>query len=58
VNGLENEIEIGRFVCMETIEIPVAEARADLPSSPWRVEKPDDPARYGDMQSPVLEEWE
>ncbi len=25
--------------------------------TPWRVSKPDDLARYGDMQSPVLEEW-
>ena len=24
---------------------------------PWRVEKPDDPARYGDIQSPIMEEW-
>ena len=26
--------------------------------SPWRVEIPDDPSRYGDLQSPVLEDWE
>jgi prevent-host-death family protein len=24
----------------------------------WRLEKPDDPKRYGDLQSPVLEEWQ
>lgn len=24
---------------------------------PWRVDKPDDPKRYGDLQSPVLEDW-
>ena len=24
---------------------------------PWRVEKPDDPKRYGDLQSPVMEPW-
>ena len=24
---------------------------------PWRVETPDDPARYGDLQSPVMEDW-
>lgn len=24
---------------------------------PWRVEKPDDPKRYGDLQKPVLEDW-
>jgi prevent-host-death family protein len=25
---------------------------------PWRVEKPDDPSHYGDLQSPVMEEWQ
>jgi len=24
---------------------------------PWRVGKPDDPSRYGDLQSPVMEDW-
>jgi len=24
---------------------------------PWRTDKPDDPARYGDLQSPVMEPW-
>jgi prevent-host-death family protein len=23
----------------------------------WRVETPDDPKRYGDLQSPIMEEW-
>lgn len=23
----------------------------------WRVETPDNPARYGDLQSPVMEDW-
>jgi len=27
-------------------------------SRPWRAAKPADPKRYGDLQSPVLEEWE
>jgi prevent-host-death family protein len=27
------------------------------PSAPWRVDKPDDPDRYGDLQSPVMEDW-
>lgn len=25
---------------------------------PWRAEKPDDPKRYGDLQSPVMEDWQ
>jgi prevent-host-death family protein len=24
---------------------------------PWRVEKPDDASRYGDLQTPVMEPW-
>lgn len=28
------------------------------PGKPWRAEKAGDPKRYGDLQSPVLEEWE
>ena len=26
-------------------------------TAPWRVAEPDDPARYGDLQSPVMENW-
>ena len=26
-------------------------------SAPWRVAEPDDPRRYGDLQSPVMENW-
>lgn len=25
--------------------------------TPWRVATPDDPKHYGDLQSPVMEEW-
>lgn len=25
---------------------------------PWRTAQPDDPARYGDLQSPVMEDWQ
>ena len=32
--------------------LPVAER-----GTPWRVAQPDDPARYGDLQSPVMEDW-
>ena len=28
-----------------------------VPAVPWRVKKPDDPARYGDLQKPILEPW-
>ena len=28
------------------------------PAAPWRVEIPDDPKRYGDLQSPVMEDWQ
>jgi len=26
--------------------------------APWRIETPDDPKRYGDLQNPVLEPWQ
>jgi prevent-host-death family protein len=25
--------------------------------APWRMAKPDDPVRYGNLQSPVMEDW-
>ena len=25
---------------------------------PWRVDTPDDPRKYGDLQSPVMEDWQ
>jgi prevent-host-death family protein len=27
------------------------------PAAPWRMDKSDDPARNGDLQSPVMEPW-
>ena len=24
---------------------------------PWRVAKPDDPSKFGDLQSPVMDDW-
>lgn len=27
-------------------------------NKPWRVEKPDDPKGYGDLQSPVMDDWQ
>ena len=45
--GIE-DVEDGRVVDMEA---------ALHEKLPWRVEKPDDPARYGDLQKPVLEPW-
>ena len=32
--------------------VPVA-----APPVPWRAEQADDPKRYGDLQSPVMEPW-
>ena len=32
-------------------------ARYHEQSAPWRVAVPDDPKRYGNLQSPVLEDW-
>ena len=27
-------------------------------SKPWRVSQPDNPSKYGDLQSPVMDDWE
>lgn len=53
--------------CVETGEIRVCLTSHGQPKAlivpfptqavPWRAEKPDDPARYGGLQSPVVEDW-
>lgn len=30
---------------------------AEKSKKPWRVAVPDDPKEYGDLQSPVMDEW-
>ena len=29
----------------------------EKPKKPWRVAVPDDPKNYGDLQSPVMNDW-
>ena len=39
---------IGKIMAMKSVSMPIGKAR---------VAKPDDPCRYGDLQSPVMEDW-
>ena len=56
--SLVKQVEAGAQVCLTSYGEPKA---LIIPypkrNSPWRVETPDDAARYGDLQSPVMEEW-
>ena len=56
---LLKKVEAGAQVVLTAYGKPKAVISAyRAPGPPWRAEKPDDPARYGDLQSPVLEDWQ
>jgi antitoxin (DNA-binding transcriptional repressor) of toxin-antitoxin stability system len=55
---LIKKVEAGALVILTAYGKPKAMLSAYREQGPpWRVEKPDDPKRYGDLQSPVMEEW-
>ena len=55
---LIKKVEAGAQVILTAYGKPKAVLSAYREQGPpWRVEKPDDPNRYGDLQSPVIEEW-
>jgi prevent-host-death family protein len=55
---LLKKVETGVQIILTAHGKPKAIISAYHPQGPpWRVEKPDDLSRYGDLQSPVLEEW-
>lgn len=55
---LVEEVKHGAQVTITRNGHPEAILRpAPTHSAPWRVDKPDDPARYGNLQSPVMEDW-
>ena len=55
---LVEEVKKGACVVITTHGRPAA-LLGPLPVAkvPWRVETPDDPSRYGDLQRPVMEPW-
>ena len=55
---LVEQAKAGVHVTITTHGRPVAVlGPVPAPAAPWRVEKADDPARYGDLQKPVMEPW-
>lgn len=56
--GLVERVQSGVQVVFTSHGQPKAVLTAWRPhGKPWRVEQADDPARYGDLQSPVMEDW-
>jgi prevent-host-death family protein len=55
---LIKKVEAGAQIIFTSYGKPKAVLSAYRPQGPpWRVDKPDDPKRYGDLQSPVMEDW-
>lgn len=55
---LLEKVEAGARVVLTSHGRPKAVISAyKQAGTPWRVEIPDDPKRYGDLQSPVMEDW-
>jgi len=57
--SLLKQVESGVQICLTSHGEPKA-LTIPFPKqvSPWREDMADDPPRYGDLQSPVMEKWE
>lgn len=57
--GLVKKVQAGVRVTLTSHGRPCAMlVPPEKNKKPWRVEKPDDPKNYGDLQSPVMDEWQ
>lgn len=55
---LVKQVQSGVRVTLTSHGRPAAQlVPVEAPASPWRAEPPDDPERYGDLQTPVMEPW-
>jgi prevent-host-death family protein len=55
---LIKQVQAGLRVTLTSHGRPAAQlVPVEAPLAPWRAEQPDDPQRYGDLQSPVMEWW-
>ena len=55
---LIKQVQAGVRVTLTSHGRPAAQlVPVEAPPAPWRAEPADDPARYGDLQSPVMEPW-
>jgi len=56
--GLVKKVQAGVRVTLTSHGRPAAMlVPPEKKGKPWRVEIPDDPSRYGNLQSPVMEDW-
>ena len=57
--GLVKKVQAGARVTLTSHGRPAAMLVPPEKSStkPWRVAVPDDPKNYGDLQSPVMDDW-
>ena len=56
--GLVKKVQAGVRVTLTSHGRPAAMiVPPEKSKKPWRVETPDDPKKYGDLQSPVMDDW-
>lgn len=56
--ALLKQVQAGTRITLTSHGRPTARiVPVEAPAAPWRVEHPDDPERYGDLESPVMEPW-
>ena len=56
--GLVKKVQAGVRVTLTSHGRPCAMlVPPEKNKKPWRVETPDDPRNYGDLQSPVMDDW-
>ncbi len=57
--NLVKKVQLGAHVTLtshgrpQAMIVPVPDKK-----KPWRVDKPSDPSLFGDLQSPVMDDWE
>ncbi|MBE7502276.1 MAG: type II toxin-antitoxin system prevent-host-death family antitoxin [Verrucomicrobiales bacterium] len=56
--ALIKQVQSGARITLTSHGRPAARlVPVDPPPKPWRVDEPDPPQRYGDLQSAVMEPW-
>lgn len=56
--ALIKQVQSGAHITLTHHGRPAAQLiPIQAPPMPWRIDQPDDPKQYGDLQSPVMEPW-